>query len=366
MSPLPEHTYQKIEMLLVPVFNYTFSAEGCDYVEEGLGCLNLVLYNQQTISAAMWFYYPLLVYILVGLPSNQNVAQLCAAKGLSDEQSRCLEDCSDAWGTDHLEMMLGCLKNYIQKGGSGFFQNTDLFGQTFYALLDQAVQRIYAIGNNSDTDYDMLVATTLYTAVIENFPQGQLDPILPSIISVAYQQGILAPKTKKLSALCIQVIAMALHHNVHLVADLLVSKNLLHDYLQHWSKLLTSFNKDFDKMRILYGLVSLLKLDQSTLPPGVAENMPAMIKELVKLTSEILELREEEDSEGSEAQEMNELENEKEIQRTLNKLDKYGKLGKDPKDEENDSDFDMEDFQEDHANQYYNSPLEEKDEILYF
>lgn len=74
LSPLPEQTYQKIEMLLVPVFNYTFSAEGCDYVEEGLGCLNLVLYNQQNISAAMWFYYPLLVYILVGLPSNQNVA----------------------------------------------------------------------------------------------------------------------------------------------------------------------------------------------------------------------------------------------------------------------------------------------------
>ncbi len=45
MSPLPEITYRKIEDLLIPVFNYTFSAEGCDYIEEGLSCLNLILYN---------------------------------------------------------------------------------------------------------------------------------------------------------------------------------------------------------------------------------------------------------------------------------------------------------------------------------
>jgi hypothetical protein len=68
--------------------------------------------------------------------------------------------------------MLGCLKNYIQKGGVGFLQNNDLFGMNFYTLLDQAIQRIYTIGNNSDSDYDMLVATTLYITVIENYPQG--------------------------------------------------------------------------------------------------------------------------------------------------------------------------------------------------
>jgi hypothetical protein len=69
----------------VPVFNYAFSAEGCDYIEEGLGCLNLVLYNQNSISPAMWFYYPLLVYVLVGLPTGKNVTEICVSNGLSDE-----------------------------------------------------------------------------------------------------------------------------------------------------------------------------------------------------------------------------------------------------------------------------------------
>lgn len=85
LSPLPDHTYQKVESLLIPVFNYTLSAEGCDYIEEGLGCLNLILYNQQSISPSLWFYYPLMIYILVGLPSKDNITQLCLSKGLSEE-----------------------------------------------------------------------------------------------------------------------------------------------------------------------------------------------------------------------------------------------------------------------------------------
>jgi hypothetical protein len=50
LSPLPEHTYGQVEGLLLPVFNYCLSSEGCDYIEEGLGCLNLILYNQPTLS----------------------------------------------------------------------------------------------------------------------------------------------------------------------------------------------------------------------------------------------------------------------------------------------------------------------------
>ena len=49
-SPLPEYIYRKLESTLIPVLNYIFSSEGMDYIDEGLSILNLLLFNQSTIS----------------------------------------------------------------------------------------------------------------------------------------------------------------------------------------------------------------------------------------------------------------------------------------------------------------------------
>ena len=54
---------------------------------------------------------------------------------------------------------------------------------------------------------------------------------------------------------------MAMHYDVKMVVELLLSQNLLDDYFSNWFKILPSFNKDFDKMRMMYGLVSLLKIE---------------------------------------------------------------------------------------------------------
>lgn len=129
-SPLPEYVYLKLEPTLIPILNYILSNEGMDYIDEGLSILNLLLFNQQTISSEMMFYFPLLVYILVGVPNqkNTNVSQICIQRQLSDEQTRCIEDAQEGWGVEHTEAMLGCLKNYVQKGGVAFLQLQDIFG----------------------------------------------------------------------------------------------------------------------------------------------------------------------------------------------------------------------------------------------
>lgn len=49
-SPLPEYVYRKLESTLIPVLNYILSNEGMDYIDEGLNILNLLLFNQLTIS----------------------------------------------------------------------------------------------------------------------------------------------------------------------------------------------------------------------------------------------------------------------------------------------------------------------------
>lgn len=49
-SPLPEYIYRKLEPVLIPVLNYILNSEGMDYIDEGLSILNLMLFNQPTIS----------------------------------------------------------------------------------------------------------------------------------------------------------------------------------------------------------------------------------------------------------------------------------------------------------------------------
>lgn len=47
------------------------------------------------------------------------------------------------------------------------------------------MKRIYEIGSNSESDYDMIVATTLYICLLENYPK-QIDQLVPNIIETVY------------------------------------------------------------------------------------------------------------------------------------------------------------------------------------
>ena len=46
---LPKQTYSKIIQTLLPVFDYIFSNDGCDYMEEGADILNTILYYSDSI-----------------------------------------------------------------------------------------------------------------------------------------------------------------------------------------------------------------------------------------------------------------------------------------------------------------------------
>jgi hypothetical protein len=57
----------------------------------------------------------------------------------------------------------------------------DIFGTNFVDLLFGVVKEIYRIGLNGDDDYDMIVCTTLFIALIENNP-GRIDHLIPYFI----------------------------------------------------------------------------------------------------------------------------------------------------------------------------------------
>lgn len=69
---------------MCPILNFCFTESGCDFVGEALEILNLLVFKQKgSLSPTLWFYYPVLCYIVIGLPKELAVR---AVPGFSEEQ----------------------------------------------------------------------------------------------------------------------------------------------------------------------------------------------------------------------------------------------------------------------------------------
>lgn len=61
-----------MEEIMCPIFDYIFSESGFEYLDEGFNCLNGILYSQNSISERIWFYFPILNYLIVGIEPTQS------------------------------------------------------------------------------------------------------------------------------------------------------------------------------------------------------------------------------------------------------------------------------------------------------
>ena len=291
MAKLPEVTYTSLQQVLTSIFNYCFSEDGSDFIDEALSCLNILLFNSKTLSDQLLFYYPILVYIIVGLPENVNIQALTV---LTEEQKELLDKVKSGWGAEFLESMLGCFKNYISKAKDAFLTLTDFFGESFVALLFKTINRVYEISLNGSDDLDMVLATTLNLALIESNP-GKLDNLLPYLIDSAVER-INIEKSKQLKVVNFEVISLCLWYNPYLTHNYLNGKNLISPLFQTWFSLLPAFKNDFDKIRVMFGLASIFKIAKAELPEPIVASAQGLIKTLVRMTTEVLELREKEES----------------------------------------------------------------------
>lgn len=58
-----------MEPIIIPILNFALSESGCDFVNEALEMLNLILYKRKGgLTPGLWFYYPVLCYIIIGIP----------------------------------------------------------------------------------------------------------------------------------------------------------------------------------------------------------------------------------------------------------------------------------------------------------
>ena len=75
---------------MITLCEFIFSAESIDYIEDILVLLNSYLHKVQAISPAIWFYYQVIVYNIVGIPKQlwDNIPNL----PISDKQKAILNN----------------------------------------------------------------------------------------------------------------------------------------------------------------------------------------------------------------------------------------------------------------------------------
>ena len=180
MAKLNQETYHKAVEILVPVFNYTLSEKGSTFLEEGLGCLNGILFNMLDISEKMWHYYLVLNYIIAGKPKNIPIENTLGT--IPDEKALIYEQTESGWGPHYIEQMLGSLQNYISKGKGLLLQAKDPgFGVTYLELLFKSIERIYDRNKDAKDDIELTLVTTLFISIIESCV-GLIDNIVPLIM----------------------------------------------------------------------------------------------------------------------------------------------------------------------------------------
>ena len=204
-AKLPESTYSTIQVVLVPVFNYCFSEDGSDFIDEALNCLNIILYNSKSVDSNLLIYYPILCYIIIGIPETTDLNLLLQAGKINEEQLSLLEKVRNGWGAEFIEAMLGCFKNYMAKTNGLFLTYSDFFGTSFVELLFKTINRVYEISLHGSDDLDMVLVSTLYISFIENHIE-KIDNYIPMILDNCLKY-LKIDKSKQLKVILIEVVS---------------------------------------------------------------------------------------------------------------------------------------------------------------
>lgn len=395
-SPLQPEMYQQMEQLIVPIINYCLLEDTSNFMSYAFNFINTLLYKQKAVSAQMWFYYPILIYAVTGLPPNINFAQL-QMNGITEEQVKMLK-CVEKGSPDYIEDVISPIKNFIAKGQQDFIAAKDLCGYSFVDLMFGAIDKIYSESNVNDASNAYL--TTLYIALIENNPM-RIDTYIPQIIDSCLNK-ISLTQAKEIKVINFEVISLCLWYDPAKVLAYFEAKNITQTVFSEWFQIIHFFKTDYDKQRLMFGLASILKVGENQLPATIKNAFQGLIQQIVQLTTEILKVREKLDNEGDddsddsgdELDDLNPEEEQKEYQRTLQKIQKFNQKfanqssqsqqlsqqpgsqqqmsnapQSQPKAEDQDDDDDEED-DEDYdyfscTNYKYDSPLEVLDEILF-
>ena len=255
--------YQQVAPKVLELLNLSLLSASPYSVEKCLSFLNIVLYKSTGLSDDLVFYYPILTYLITGVPKEKEL-KLDVSK-ISETYQQILR-VIPAFEKEEVafEYMIGCFLNYISKMGAAFLTAVDIYGQNFVDLLFELIRKIGSGSLISNVDLDLCFALRLVIGFIENF-RGKIDHAIPKIMDLLIEL-MKEKRTQSLKRMLLQVVCMMFWYNPHLAMKILVERNLVQETLQAWFGNIQSFSSNLEKERELYGLAGLISLPDNMFP----------------------------------------------------------------------------------------------------
>lgn len=165
---LPKEVIEELEKILLPVLAYILKGENSENIDLSLRILNLLLFQSPVLSEEMWTFFPVLNYLVVGLPeeqeseiANQNVPK--EFKGLEAIKF-------NGKGEEFVVYIVPCLQKYIKKDKGILLEARDFhYNLTYLGLMCQTIEKVYEICYDCQNDIDMVRVTTLFLVLVEDY-----------------------------------------------------------------------------------------------------------------------------------------------------------------------------------------------------
>lgn len=244
----------------------------------------------------MLIFYPILTYMIIGVPEE------LLNKSFTDQLlKRIISNIAEGRDKQILNETVGSLRNYIAKMHRAIFTCVDLLNVTFINRMWHALQFVKSTGKPDD----LAISETLLITLLEN-NIGLVDDVLPTVLTFAITELKEHISYARLRLINLEVILMCLYYNSTMVLQLLDSQGFTDSVLQLILENTNLFKADYEKQRLMLGLIKLLEVNEAILSVSVAGQKYAkpITHYLVQLTTEIVKLRieEKEESEASEAE----------------------------------------------------------------
>lgn len=142
-SPVPIESIPALESYVIECVSYSLTEDGVDYLSDAMEVLGLYLLKTPSISQQIWFFYPTLIYYIIGLENLKvNASILDNVPLINPQQAQIFKNLQKEKSTE-LHEIIPSLRFFILKGMDVILTQTDFFGSNMILLLFKLADAIY-------------------------------------------------------------------------------------------------------------------------------------------------------------------------------------------------------------------------------
>jgi hypothetical protein len=139
-APIPNEVLPAIEELLIPVVSFCLTQAGNDHFMDSIECLAAYLYKAPTLSQRVWFFFPVIVYYVIGIKKGTDTS---AVQQFNESQNEIFSNLQTK-RLEEVDIILPVLRVYVFKGQSMIMGGQkDFFGENLLMLLIELTDTIY-------------------------------------------------------------------------------------------------------------------------------------------------------------------------------------------------------------------------------